>query len=81
MGALGAEVIKVEAPTGDSARGLMRIIGAMVGLKGRNYYFEHCNRNRRHSGLGYMIPAQYETINMPALLRVRKSGGRSVPLL
>ena len=25
----------------------MRIIGAMVGLTGRNYYFEHCNRNKR----------------------------------
>jgi len=47
LGDLGANVIKVEPPTGDPARGFMRIMGAMVGLKGRNYYFEQHNRNKR----------------------------------
>ena len=47
LGDLGADVIKIEAPGGDPGRGFMPIIGAMAGLKGRNYYFEHCNRNKR----------------------------------
>jgi crotonobetainyl-CoA:carnitine CoA-transferase CaiB-like acyl-CoA transferase len=51
LGDLGAEVIKVEPPTGDPARGFMRIIGTMVGLKGRNYYFEQHNRNKRSISL------------------------------
>jgi CoA:oxalate CoA-transferase len=47
LGDLGAEVIKIEPKNGDPARGFMRIIGTMAGLKGRNYYFENCNRNKR----------------------------------
>ena len=47
LGDLGAEIIKVEPHTGDPGRGFMRIIGTMVGLKGRNYYFEQHNRNKR----------------------------------
>jgi crotonobetainyl-CoA:carnitine CoA-transferase CaiB-like acyl-CoA transferase len=51
LGDLGADVIKVEPLTGDPARGFMRIIGTMVGLKGRNYYFENHNRNKRSIAL------------------------------
>jgi len=47
LGDLGADVIKVEPRTGDAGRGMMRIIGADTGLKGRNFYFESCNRNKR----------------------------------
>lgn len=47
LGDLGAEVIKVEPKTGDPARGFMTIIGVSLGIKGRNFYFEYNNRNKR----------------------------------
>lgn len=47
LGDLGADVIKIENKGGDPGRGFMRVIGAMTGLKGMNYYFEHCNRNKK----------------------------------
>jgi crotonobetainyl-CoA:carnitine CoA-transferase CaiB-like acyl-CoA transferase len=60
LGDLGADVIKVEAPGGDPGRGFMRIIGAMVGLEGRNFYFEHCNRNKRGIVLNMKDPEGME---------------------
>ena len=51
LGDLGADVIKIESKTGDPARGMMKIIGVMTGLKGRNYYFENNNRNKRSIAL------------------------------
>ena len=51
LGDLGADVIKVEPKTGDPARGFMRIVGVDAGLKGRNYYFESNNRNKRSIAL------------------------------
>jgi CoA:oxalate CoA-transferase len=51
LGDLGADVIKVEPKEGDPGRGFMRLIGAMVGLKGHNYYFESNNRNKRSIAL------------------------------
>jgi crotonobetainyl-CoA:carnitine CoA-transferase CaiB-like acyl-CoA transferase len=56
LGDLGADVIKVEAKEGDPARGFMRLIGATVGLKGENYYFESHNRNKRSIVLDLKSP-------------------------
>ncbi|AFM26267.1 CaiB/BaiF CoA transferase family protein [Desulfomonile tiedjei] len=60
LGDLGADVIKIEPKTGDPGRQFMRIIGAMVGLEGRNYYFEHGNRNKRGMVLDMRKPQGME---------------------
>ncbi len=60
LGDLGADVIKVEPKDGDPARGMMRIIGAHVGIEGRNYYFENCNRNKRSIALDMKTPGGRE---------------------
>ncbi|MEO0249078.1 MAG: CoA transferase [candidate division WOR-3 bacterium] len=57
---LGADVIKVEPKEGDPARGFMRLIGATVGLKGHNYYFESNNRNKRSIALDLKSPQGME---------------------
>ena len=48
MGDMGADVIKIEALDGDAGRGLWRASTLNMDLgKGRNAYFEACNRNKR----------------------------------
>ncbi|MFA4837145.1 MAG: CoA transferase [Dehalococcoidia bacterium] len=48
LGDLGAEVIKIEdRVNGDAARGMMSAQKATTGIGGRNWFFEHCNRNKK----------------------------------
>ena len=50
LGDLGADVIKIEERVaGDVGRGVVRIMGDMIGTgkTGRNFYFEYNNRNKR----------------------------------
>ena len=48
LGDLGADVIKIEERlTGDVGRGMMAMLRSMMGIAGRNFYFEYNNRNKR----------------------------------
>jgi len=60
LGDMGADIIKVEPKTGDPARGFMAIVGVQMGFKGRNFYFEYCNRNKRGVVLDLKKPAGLE---------------------
>ena len=64
MADYGADIIKVEAPTGDIAR---EIAGRAV-TRGMSSKFVHLNRNKRSIALDLKKPAGYE-----ALLRLLKT--------
>ncbi len=62
LGDMGADIIKVEPKTGDPARGFMAIIGVQMGFKGRNFYFEYNNRNKRGMVLDLKKEKSKETV-------------------
>ena len=63
LGDLGAEVVKVEERTGgDPGRGIMRLADVMTGVKGRKYYFETNNRNKRSIALDLKRPEALEIV-------------------
>ncbi|MBI4288951.1 MAG: CoA transferase [Chloroflexi bacterium] len=65
LGDMGAEVIKIEERgVGDPARGMMKVIGAIVSqsLGGRNAYYENNNRNKRCIALDLTKPQAKEII-------------------
>jgi CoA:oxalate CoA-transferase len=56
LGDLGAEVIKVEPPEGESLRGLTHFLGVPMQLKqGRHALFEHYNHNKKSIALNLKI--------------------------
>ena len=63
LGDLGADVIKIEdRVTGDPSRGFMKMVGAGTGIKGRNFYFEMLNRNKRGIALDLNKPKGKEIV-------------------
>ncbi len=63
LGDLGADVIKIEPPTGDSARGLSTVLGTHPALPGgRHALFEAWNRNKRGIALNLERPRAREIV-------------------
>ncbi len=65
LGDMGAEVIKIEERgVGDPARGMMKVIGAIISqaVGGRNAYYENNNRNKRCIALDLTKPQAKEII-------------------
>ena len=56
LGDLGAEVIKIESPTGDAARGLRDAYGTESFVGGRHVQFEAWNRNKKSIALDLSKP-------------------------
>lgn len=60
---MGADVIKIEdRVTGDPARGMMKLLGVMASLGGRNAYFEFNNRGKRSLTLDIRKPQARELV-------------------
>lgn len=60
---MGADVIKIEdRVTGDPARGMMKLLGAMANIAGRNAYFEFNNRGKRSLTLDLRKPQARELL-------------------
>lgn len=63
LGDMGAEIIKVEPPTGDPSRGLVEIITKTTDLPIKwDFYFEYFNRNKKSLAVDLKTPRGREAV-------------------